>query len=124
MRKPKQYYDEYGNIVQNLSEPYFYYYDAEEQSGWNSPENAEFPHSKQRVAAKDNSDFLITENDDEVCINEYVGKGGNVVIPDMLNGKKVTKIGGYTILSEDGESTNFLPAFNTSEINSINIRNM
>lgn len=38
------------------------------------------------------SDFLYASDGKEVCINAYIGPGGDVVIPETIDGCKVTKI--------------------------------
>ena len=38
------------------------------------------------------NDFLYVSNGTEVCINAYIGNGGDVVIPNYIDGCKVTKI--------------------------------
>ena len=40
------------------------------------------------------SDFKYHEEGNSVVIDEYVGKGGVVIIPSKINSKNVTKIGG------------------------------
>ena len=37
-------------------------------------------------------DFQYYEYDDEISISEYQGSGGDVVIPETINGKPVTSI--------------------------------
>ncbi|MBQ5399372.1 MAG: hypothetical protein IIU14_08070 [Ruminococcus sp.] len=39
------------------------------------------------------SDFRISDYNNGVCINEYVGKSNKVTIPETLGGKKVVKLG-------------------------------
>ena len=39
------------------------------------------------------SDFKYHEEGNSVVIDEYVGKGGVVIIPSKINSKNVTKIG-------------------------------
>ncbi|MGN0114881.1 MAG: hypothetical protein ACI396_06100 [Acutalibacteraceae bacterium] len=47
-------------------------------------------------SAKVVDDFLVTEiNDNEICINRYVGSSTTVEIPEKINNKDVTTIGIY-----------------------------
>lgn len=45
--------------------------------------------------ASDNKDYIISDYKSGVCINKYVGKDRNVIIPETLDGKKVIKLGAY-----------------------------
>ncbi|MBR3763782.1 MAG: hypothetical protein IKK57_04425 [Clostridia bacterium] len=45
------------------------------------------------TAASPAADFRYVSNGTEVRIVEYVGNGGDVVVPDMLDGVPVTQIG-------------------------------
>ncbi len=70
--------------------------------------------------ASDNSDYYISDYKDGVCINQYVGKEKDVVIPETLDGKKVIKIGAY--ISYDWElGSDYNSPFNEYKINSITI---
>jgi Bacterial surface proteins containing Ig-like domains len=40
-------------------------------------------------------DYSYTETNGEITFNRYGGKGGNVIIPAQINGKPVTRIGGW-----------------------------
>ena len=91
------------------SAPYFYYgisnetYDKSEYI---------FPDSSNAKPAKDNSDFMITETNDSVCINGYKGFDNgtsNIMdIPNTLNGKKVVKIGVRVLSSGDDTGNTYL----------------
>ncbi len=74
-----------------------------------------FPNSDTAKASKDNPDYLITENNEGVCIVSYVGHSDKIIIPDYLDGKKVIKIGGNMVsesADDDGSSyEQYLPAF-------------
>ena len=48
---------------------------------------------KNARAASPAADFRYMSNGSEVRIVEYIGKGGNVIIPDTLDGAPVTQIG-------------------------------
>jgi len=45
------------------------------------------------LQASDSSDFTYTTNSGEVTITSYVGAGGDVSIPDTIEGFPVTTIG-------------------------------
>ena len=53
-------------------------------------DEVERPHVTYPVSPS--SDFLFASNGSEIRINKYIGKGGNVVIPDTINGLPVTQI--------------------------------
>lgn len=54
------------------------------------------PHPKpKQVTPSAAKDFLYASNGTEVRINKYVGAGGNVVIPDYIDGLPVTRIADY-----------------------------
>lgn len=54
------------------------------------------------------SDFLYVSDGKEVCINAYVGPGGDVVIPDMIDGSKVTKIADKAFYDNGDKTTSLV----------------
>ena len=54
------------------------------------------PHPKpKQVTPSAAKDFLYASNGAEVRINKYIGKGGHVVIPGVIDGLPVTRIADY-----------------------------
>lgn len=47
------------------------------------------------------SDFKYVSNGKEIQINEYIGNGGNVVIPNEIDGLPVTRIGNYAFRNKN-----------------------
>lgn len=46
-------------------------------------------------------DFLVSDCDGGICINKYLGDKQKIVVPEKVGGKKVVRIGGYFIASEE-----------------------
>ena len=49
----------------------------------------------QAVSTDSDYEYTVLE-DGTLCLKKYKGGGGDVVVPDMIDGKRVTKIGDYT----------------------------
>ena len=56
-------------------------------------------------------DFKYTEYADGVTVTKYIGNGGDVVIPDEIDGKPVTEIGQHTFYNKKNIDSIVLPCY-------------
>ncbi|MBP1535616.1 MAG: leucine-rich repeat protein [Ruminococcus sp.] len=85
------------------------------------------------ASAEESGDFGFSSVDSGVVITEYIGDGGNVTVPDKLNGKKVVGIAENAFFQCDAVTSVRLPDtilsiedsafFECTEMTSINIPN-
>lgn len=66
-------------------------------------------------------DFMITDIEDGVCINQYLGDSDNVTVPEKLDGKPVIMLGGY-ICDDNNSSSEIFGAFSNTNLDSITIK--
>lgn len=82
------------------------YFDCDEAMRSSEDARKYYENNKRR-----SGDYIITDYEDGVCINKYVGwkiaENATLKVPEELDGKPVVKIGGYPI--DDGDD--FLGAF-------------
>ena len=45
-------------------------------------------------------DFTYTDRGDTITITRYNGTGGDIIIPDTIDGKPVTTIGSYAFMDK------------------------
>lgn len=55
-------------------------------------------------------DFMITDIKDGVCINQYLGDGESIEVPEKLDGKPVIMLGGY-VYDDNNSSSEIFGAF-------------
>lgn len=55
-------------------------------------------------------DYMITDVEDGVCINQYLGSGNSVEVPEKLDGKPVIMLGGY-VYDDNNSSSEIFSAF-------------
>lgn len=70
---------EYNEICENIYD----FYDEDYYDDYASEYN------KRMYVSKENSDWLISDYEDGISINKYLGKDKNIVIPETLDGKRV-----------------------------------
>lgn len=62
-------------------------------------------------------DFMITDVEDGVCINQYLGNDYDVTIPEKLDGKPVIMLGGY-LYDDNNSSSEIFGAFSNPILDS------
>ena len=109
--------------------PYFYYFDG--CGNILNNYSISVPEADKRIEEYmskmyTSGDFWVSDYKDGICINRYVGKEKDVIIPEEINGKKVIKIGMYFERSWDDAAYGIncskygqKIAFNETEIESI-----
>lgn len=115
-------WDENRNEIVNKDIPYYGYMDYYDGAYSHcdvltQEESRDYENS---MYESDDGMFLISDYKDGVCINHYLGKEENVVIPDKINGKKVVKLGGYMQEFDSGDLV-FFTAFSTYAIKSVSL---
>ncbi len=70
---------------------------------------------------KKSGDFMITDIEGGVCINQYLGNDYNVTIPEKLDEKSVIMLGGY-LYDDSNSSSEIFGAFSNANLDSITIK--
>lgn len=100
--------DEYQEYISDSNTGYedVPYYNCDEAMKSSEDARKYYENNKRRLG-----DYIITDYEDGICINQYVGwkvaENATLKVPEELDGKPVVKIGGYPI--DDGDD--FLGAF-------------
>lgn len=66
-------------------------------------------------------DYMITDIEDGVCINQYLGSGNGVEVPEKLDGKPVIMLGGY-VYDDNNSSSEIFSAFADPNLESRTIK--
>jgi len=121
----KEQRDADGNIILVEDVPYYYY---AEKVFWEGDKEGVEEFNEKCYVSKENEDYVIYDYKDGVAISSYDGEGGDVVIPETLDGKKVVKLGCYQNNYFDFDDENevfasaaFCDSSNTIQIKSIHI---
>lgn len=97
----KEYVSDCNTGYENLP-----YYNCDEAMEISDFARKYFENNKRKIG-----DYIITDYEDGVCINQYVGRkiadNFTLEVPDEIDGKPVVKIGGYPVDNGD----DFLGAF-------------
>ncbi|MGN1130463.1 MAG: hypothetical protein ACI4Q8_03855 [Ruminococcus sp.] len=80
----------YFNVIDEMYTRYDYYIEKMDDDALSDLVDK---YDKTVRKASDNPDYYITDYKKGVCINRYVGNEKNVVIPSILDGKEVLKLG-------------------------------
>lgn len=93
--------EEYKQYISDKTSGYkdLNYFNTEDAMNKSKEARAYFNSNKRRVG-----DYLITDYEDGVCINQYCGSNktdDTITIPAALDGKSVIRLGGYIKSNED-----------------------
>ena len=91
-------------VIQSSENPDYYYVFDDFQNYYYAEEllNEEAYNKIESITYESpDGQFVISDYKDGICINQYLGKEKDVVIPETINGKKVIKIGGYALFWGD-----------------------